>query len=52
MTGLTRAGMLNSNYNRLPTFYSDNNWFYMLKLIYNKVYWTMTEKAVLSEVKQ
>ncbi|MGP6206949.1 NAD(P)/FAD-dependent oxidoreductase [Cuniculiplasma sp. SKW3] len=52
LTGLNRAGMLSSNYNRPPTFYKDSNWFYMLKLIYNKVYWTMTEKAVLSEVKQ
>ncbi|OWP55814.1 MAG: hypothetical protein B2I17_08990 [Thermoplasmatales archaeon B_DKE] len=50
ITGIGKASMISSNYNLSPVFMPERYSFYWLKLIYNKVYWNMTAKAVLSEV--
>lgn len=50
ITGIGKASMISSNYNLSPVFMPESYSFYWLKLIYNKVYWNMTAKAVLSEV--
>ncbi len=50
VTGIGKASMISSNYNLSPVFMPESYSFYWLKLIYNKVYWNMTAKAVLSEV--
>ena len=52
LTGSKKAAMVNSSYDRPPVMLEENESFYWLKLIYNRVYWTVTEKAVLSEVIQ
>ncbi|MEM0134245.1 MAG: FAD/NAD(P)-binding oxidoreductase [Thermoplasmatales archaeon] len=50
ITGIGKASMISSNYNLPPVFMPEGHSFYWLKLIYNKVYWNMTAKAVLSGV--
>jgi len=50
ITGIGKATMISSNYNLSPVYMPESYSYYWLKLIYNKVYWNMTAKAVLSEV--
>ncbi len=50
LTGMGKASMLSSNYERPPSLKPESYSFYWLKLIYNQVYWNMTAKPYLSEV--
>ncbi len=50
ITGIGKASMISSNYTMAPVFMPESYSFYWLKLIYNKVYWNMTAKAVLTGV--
>jgi sulfide:quinone oxidoreductase len=50
ITGIGMASMISSNYTMAPMFMPESYAFYWLKLIYNKVYWNMTAKAVLTGV--
>ncbi len=50
VTGIGKASMITSNYTHAPVFMPESYSYYWLKLIYNKVYWNMTAKAVLNGV--
>jgi len=50
VTGIGKASMITSSYTQTPVFMPESYSFYWLKLIYNKVYWNMTAKAVLNGV--
>ncbi|MGC8505641.1 MAG: NAD(P)/FAD-dependent oxidoreductase, partial [Thermoplasmata archaeon] len=52
VTGLGKASMITSSYTQPPVFMPESYSYYWLKLIYNKVYWNMTAKAVLSGVNE